>query len=80
MERRRKRETNIIRLTLYSRMLQLIGFQNSQMDSNHRFKKLQISIRINTKKTRGKGYLPSSQRKNIYIMLSLKKQRIKIQN
>lgn len=63
MERRRKRATDRIRLTLYSRMLQLIGFQNSQMDSNHRFKKLQISIRINTKKTRGKGYLPSKEKK-----------------
>lgn len=40
MERKRKWATDRIRLTLYSRMLQLIGFQNSQMDSNHRFKKL----------------------------------------
>ena len=39
------------------------------MDSKHRFKKLQISIRINTKKTRGKGYLPSSQRKKKYHVI-----------
>lgn len=78
MERRRKRATDRIRLTLYSRMLQLIGFQNSQMDSNHRFKKLQISIRINTKKLEAKDIFQAKKKKYHVIFKETKNKTSKL--